>query len=83
MILGIFERNRGSIKADNTVLDENITYSLMAGISHSKKLPGSNMIGDLLHPLFQCETIVVQSGICTTHQYNMGYAELEERVIRY
>ena len=39
VILGIFERNRGSTKAHNTVLDENITSSLMAGLSHSNKLP--------------------------------------------
>ena len=56
VILVIFERNWGSTKAHNNVLDDNINSSLMVGISHSNKLPESNMIGAFLHPLFRCET---------------------------
>ena len=50
--LGIFEHNGGSTKAQNNVLDENINSSLIAGLSNSKKLSQSKMIGAFLHPLF-------------------------------
>ena len=83
MRLGIFERNEGITKAWKNALDENINSSLVAGLSHCKKLPESNMIGTFLHLIFQCKTRMVQAGLCTTHQFEMGYAELEELVIRY
>ena len=80
---GIFKHNGGSTKAQKNVIDDNINSSLMAGLSHSKKLPDSKTIGAFIHPIFQCETRIVQAGLCNTHQYTMGYYELEEHVIRY
>ena len=72
VIIVILERNGVSTKVQNNVLDENIKSSLMAGLSHSRKFPKSKMIGAFLHPLFQCETRMVQAGPCTTRQYKMG-----------
>ena len=80
--LGIFELNTGSTRAHKNALDVNINSSLMDGLSHPKNFPDSKIISTFLHPLFRFNTRMVKAGLWTTHQYKMGYAKLEERVIR-
>ena len=52
----------------------------MSGLLHCKTLNKIQMMGAIVHPLFQNKKRMMESGLCTSSQYNAGEDELLRRL---
>ena len=81
--LGYYQRMNTVCRATSVDLDSKIKSAFMAGLEDVDKLPEMQMMGALLHPLYQSELRMEDAGLATAGQIQHGVDELLDCLCRY
>ena len=70
-------------KTENNKIDKDVDSGMMSGITDENKFQDVNIMGAIVHPLFQRNLRMVTASLCTETQYESGTSYFLDRMASY